>query len=178
MPNWCKNNLKIEGNGEKILELLELIKNDKGEMTFSKLAPLPDELKDTKSPVPDTVSQEERKRLIEKYEADNWYDWQCKNWGCKWDAQESDFYKDGDDWIVTFQTPWGPPIEFMRKLSKQFNKMTFTLQFADEGWGQYPLGEVIFTDGEEYEDYPEEGTDKAEKLADAVWSEEWVTDWN
>lgn len=176
MPNWCKNNLKIESNGEKVLDLLELIRNDKGEMTFSKLVPLPDELKDTTSPVRSTVSQEERSRLMAKYGADNWYDWQCKNWGCKWDASESEFWEDGGDWMVTFLTPWRPPIEFMRNLSKQFDKITFTLQFADECLGHYPLGEVIFMGGEEYKDCrPEGGSDKAKKLADAVWGEEWAT---
>lgn len=176
MPNWCKNNLKIIDNGEKVLEMLEFIKNDKGEMTFKKLLPLPDELKDTDSPVQDNVSEEERQRLRNKYGADNWYDWQCANWGVKWDASESAFYKDGDYWMVTFQTPWGPPIEFLKTLSKKFNKMQFELQFADEGFGQSPLGEAIFDNGEVLYDGPEEGTSEAEMFAESVWDEEWVID--
>ena len=175
MPNWCKNNLRIIDNGEKVLEVLEFLKDDKGHMTFSKIAPLPKELKDTTSPVPDDVPKEERERLVKKYGADNWYDWQCANWGVKWDAHESAFYKNGDYWIVTFQTPWGPPIEFMKTLSKKFSKMSFELQFADEGEGQYPLGEAVFEDGAEiFCDGPEEDTADARKFAESVWDEEWV----
>lgn len=178
MPNWCKNNLKIKGNGEKVLELLELMKDEDGEMTFNKLVPEPIELKDTTSPTPDSVSQEERDRLKKLYEADNWYDWRCQNWGVKWDASESGFYKRGDDWVVSFETPWGPPIEFIKKVSRQFNKMTFELQFADETQSGYPLGVAIFEDGQETVDGPIEGTSQAEEFAEMVWDEEWVDDWS
>lgn len=176
MPNWCKNNLRIIDNGEKVLEVLELIKDDKGEMTFSKIAPLPKELEDTTSPVQDDVPKEERERLKKKYGADNWYDWQIQNWGCKWDASESAFYKNGEYWMVSFQTPWGPPIEFIQTLSKKFNKMTFELQYADEEYGQQPLGEAIISEGSVMYDGPEEGTEEAEKFAESVWGEEWVED--
>ena len=179
MPNWCKNNLRIIDNGEKVLEVLEFLKDDKGNMTFSKIAPMPEELKNTASPArEDTIEQkclnEELKR---KYGADNWYDWSIKNWGCKWDASESAFYKNGKYWIVTFQTPWGPPTEFLRTLSKKFKKMSFELQFADEGAGQFPLGESVFECGAEiFCDGPEEDTDEARKFAESVWDEEWVED--
>ena len=178
MPNWCKNNLKIIGNGEKVLELLELMKNDKGEMTFNRLVPMPDELKETTSPTPESVTEEERKKLRDKYGAENWYDWHCKNWGCKWDASESQFYEDDGQWMVTFTTPWGPPVEFVKNVSKQFPKMTFKMQFADESERDYPLGESTFSNGEEFTDGPLEGTPQAEEFADKVWSEEWVIDWN
>ena len=177
MPNWCKNNLRIKGNGEKVLELLELMKDDDGEMTFNKLVPMPRELKDTTSPVPSSVSQKERDKLKEKYGADNWYDWHCKYWGCKWDASESEFYKRGNDWYVSFNTPWGPPMEFIKRVSEQFNKMTFELQFADETMSGYPLGEAIFENGQETIDGPMECTPQAEEFAEMVWDGEWVDDW-
>lgn len=174
MPNWCKNNLRIKDNGEKILEFLEYVKNEKGEFTMSKAVPMPKELEGTTSPTPDTVPKEEQDRLNEKYGATNWYDWRCNNWGVKWDASESRFWKDGDDWMISFQTPWGPPCEFMKKISTKFPNMTFTLQFADEGYGQYPLGQATYIDGREYLDGPEEGTDEAESFASDVWDEEWI----
>lgn len=174
MPNWCKNNLRIKDNGEKILELLEYVKDEKGDFTMNKAVPMPKELDTTSSPVQDTVPEEERKKLVEKYGADNWYDWRYKNWGVKWDASDSGFWKDGDDWMISFNTPWGPPCEFMKKLSAQFPKMTFILQFADEGIGSYPLGQCTYINGEEMVKGPREGTDDAETLANSVWDEEWV----
>lgn len=179
MPNWCKNNLKIVGNGEKTLELLELLKDDDGEMTFNKFMPMPKELETTSSPVRDTVPDEERKELVEKYGADNWYDWRIKNWGCKWDARESEFWKDGDDWIVSFQTPWGPPVEFVQALSKKFSNMEFVMQYADEGMGQPPLGEANIVNGVIMYDGPDENSDNEEReaFADKIWDEEWVDNW-
>lgn len=178
MPNWCKNNLKIKGNGEKILELLELLKDGDGQMTFNKLVPMPKELEGTTSPTPDTMPEEEKQRLIDKYGATNWYDWRVKNWGCKWDASESDFYKNDDEWMISFETPWGPPIEFMKSLSKQFGKMVFKLQFADETQNDPPLGEATFSNGEMYVDGPIAGTPQAREFASYVWDEEWVFDWS
>ena len=178
MPNWCKNNLRIKDNGEKVLELLEYVKDENGHFTMNKAVPMPEELKTTSSPVRDTVPDEERKRLIEMYGADNWYDWSCKNWGVKWDANDSGFWKDGEDWIISFSTPWGPPCEFMKKLSAQFPKMTFILQFADEGIGSYPLGQCTYENGLECIEGPEEGTDDAETFANSVWDEEWVNDYD
>lgn len=174
MPNWCKNNLRIVSNGQKVLDLLEILKDENGQMTFSKFMPMPKELETTSSPVRDTVPEEERKKLVEKYGADNWYDWRCNNWGCKWDASESAFYKNGDDWMISFQTPWGPPIEFLQALSKKFKEFQFELQYADEGLGQQPLGEAIINEGSVFYDGPEEGTAQAEAFADCVWGEEWV----
>lgn len=171
MPNWCKNNLKIDANGEKVLELLEYLKDDEGCLTFNKAVPMPKELEDSHSPTP------EKKRLMDAYGATNWYVWRLEHWGCKWDASESEFYKRGDTWMVSFQTPWGPPIAFMKNLSKQFSNMTFKLQFADEFEGQYPLGEATFNNGEEVDDRPEEGTEQAKEFASYVWSEIWVDDW-
>lgn len=172
MPNWCKNNLKIKDNGEKVLEILEILKDEKGEFTMNKVVPMPDELENTTSP--NRASEQEKNKLIEKYGVDNWYDWRLKNWGCKWDASDSGFWKDGDDWVVSFSTPWGPPDEFMKKLSAQFPKVTFILQFADEGMRSYPLGQATYIDGVEYLEGPEEGTDDAESFANDVWDEEWV----
>ena len=73
MPNWCKNNLRICGNGEKVLELLEYLKDENGNFTMNRAVPMPKELEDTESP--NRASEEEKKKLIEKYGADNWYDW-------------------------------------------------------------------------------------------------------
>lgn len=175
MPNWCKNNLRISSETEKLLEVVELLKNEKGEVTFSKFMPMPEELEETVSPVPDSVPQEERDRLVEKYGADNWYDWHYKNWGVKWDASEGTFKKVNGGWIISFQTPWGPPIEFVKALSRKFKDIEFEIQYADET-GDSPLGSATFNDGTVMYYEPNEGSDEAEAFYDSVWDEEWVYD--
>ncbi len=174
MPNWCKNNLRIRGNGEKVLELLELVKNDNGEFTFTKFLPLPKELVGTIAPTPETMSEEEKNRLRDKYGATNWYEWQCINWGVKWDAGESAFYKEKDDWMITFQTPWGPPVEFVQALSKEFNKIDFYLQYADENEGYPPVGQAYINDGNVIFSGPIVNTSEAREFAMSVWNENWV----
>ena len=177
MPNWCKNNLKIVSNGQKVLDLLEILKDENGQMTFNKFMPMPKELEDTVSPTPKDMPEEEQERLMKEYGATNWYDWHLQNWGTKWDASESAFYKNGDDWVISFQTPWGPPIEFIQALSNKFKEFQFELQYADEGFGQQPLGEAIISEGSVFYDGPEEGTVQAEAFADCVWGEQWVDDY-
>lgn len=170
MPNWCKNNLKIKANGEKVLDLLELLKDENGEFTMNKAVPMPKELEDTVSP-----TREHNQTLIDLYGAENWYDWRCKNWGVKWDASRSGFWQDGKDWVISFETPWGAPIEFMKKLSKMYPNMTFMLQFADESEGGYPLGEMTFKNGIASDpEGPDEGTKRARTYAESIWDEEWA----
>lgn len=174
MPNWVKNNLRIKTNGEKVLEVLEMLKDKSGDMTFEKVAPMPDELQDTKSPVPDDVPQEERNRLAEKYGADNWYDWHCINWGCKWDASESGFYREDGYEMVTFSTPWSPPKTFLKKLSSMFPNIEFEMQFSEEG--MLFVGALVAKGGEMRYYIP---PDNLEETSDSIWNEEWlnISDW-
>lgn len=165
------------GNGEKVMDLLTLLKDEHNEMTFKKAVPMPKELEDTESPTRDDVPQEERDRLMKAYGATNWYDWRLANWGCKWDASDSRFWKYNEDWIISFSTPWGPPIEFLQTLSKQFKNMTFVLQYADESQGCQPMGEATVEDGVVSYDGPEELTPKGYEFGEMVWDEEWVDDW-
>lgn len=167
MPNWVKNNLRIKSNGERILEALEMLKDKNGDITFEKFMPTPKELADTDAPNRD-ASYAERKQLIEKYGADNWYDWRIKNWGCKWDASESDTYIYDGDQMITFQTPWGPPDKFLIEFSKLFPKMTFILQFADESGGN-PIGQLTFNNGKEEYVEPEDRS----AFYDVAWGEDW-----
>lgn len=171
MPNWVKNNLRIKVNGEKVLEILEMIKDEDGNMTFEKIAPTPEELLTEPSPQRD---KEKAKKFKEKYGADDWYDWRCKNWGCKWDASESGFYERDGYSMVSFQTPWSPPREFLEKLSKVFPKVEFEVQFAEEGCGY--VGKMIAKN--EYIDVhcPVEGVDTV-AINNNIWDEEWITDW-
>ena len=171
MPNWVKNNLRIKANGEKVLEILEMIKDEKGDMTFEKVSPTPEELGNEPSPQRD---EEKAKKFIEKYGADDWYNWRCKNWGCKWDASESGFYEEDGYSMVTFETPWSPPKGFIESLSKMFPKVEFEMQFAEEGNGY--VGEITAKNGFVDVYCPEEGVDIV-AINDSIWDEEWITDW-
>lgn len=168
MPNWVKNNLRIKANGEKVLEILEMIKDEDGNMTFNKVAPMPEELETEPSPQRD---KEKAKKFKEKYGADDWYNWRCKNWGCKWDASESGFYEQNGYSMVTFQTPWSPPRNFLESLSKMFPNVTFEMQYAEEGNGY--VGQMVAENGKIMSFEPKDDANTT-AINDFIWSEVWV----
>jgi hypothetical protein len=137
MPNWCYNTLTLSGDADVISRIKDLYKqsdktkeSDKTEVgLFGLFYPLPDELKDTKSP-----SLEPNKALIEKYGADNWYDFQTKNWGVKWDVRE--FYTEAEtenEIRLSFDTAWAPPIAFYEKLSADYPELIISASYYEGG---------------------------------------------
>ena len=58
---------------------------------------------------------------ISKYGCDNWYDWRCKYWGCKWNANPlNEGPVDKDACELEFETPWSPPEGIIRLLAEKF----------------------------------------------------------
>ena len=72
---------------------------------------------------------------------DNWYNWNNRNWGCKWDAR-THFAEMMDGRLVyEFDTPWAPPIQVISTLAEQYPEVEINLRFVEEqGWG----GETYF----------------------------------
>ena len=93
----------------------------------------------------------------------DWYDWQTANWGVKWGDSDTQISKWEDGSISgTFTTPWGPPIEGIIKISRQFPNCTFHLSWSEEG--VCLIGAVRIVNGEQVQSY---------EIDDADWP-----DWN
>lgn len=79
----------------------------------------------------------------------DWYHWNIRNWGCKWEACEIRMEQiangnDTDTLTYHFDTPWSAPIPAITALSKMYPEIDFHLYFEEEqGWG----GEVILRNG-------------------------------
>lgn len=94
------------------------------------------------------------------------YDWENANWGCKWGASNpclEEEYGTDESYTVTysFDTPWGPPTEFMHSLAKVYPGLYFTLRFSEPGMGfegeyEWEGGECIGMDDREIENEEEE----------------------
>ena len=90
-----------------------------------------------------------------------WYDWNCDNWGTKWDASEVDIQDHAADHKqITFSTPWSPPIPVLISLSEQYPNLHIELEWEEEqGFG----GTFVFTNGEatetDYYDIPSSHAD-------------------
>ena len=88
-------------------------------------------------------------------EDQDWYHWNCRNWGTKWDvcASNGDEYSDTrmeitDDGSVMyhFNTAWSPVGEVLIKLSEQYPTLEFDYEYEEEqGWG----GTCTFKGGED-----------------------------
>ncbi len=82
----------------------------------------------------------------------NWYVFNNREWGTKWDIGMSDGNKycetsldheDETSLTYRFSTAWSPPLPVIETLSKQYPKLEMTLEYEEEqGWG----GEVLFTE--------------------------------
>lgn len=134
MPNWCNNTLKIRGDEKQIARLAKKIKPK----TFlSSFIPLPKELEGTTSP-----SKKKNLNLILKYKYDNWYDWQTNNWGTKWDIELETDEQNEYELIYSFDSAWTPPIKGIEKISAMFPKLTFWLEYEEEGCGFKGLARI------------------------------------
>lgn len=173
MPNHVTNILTIAGVSEeeirRIKSEISTVDEDGNvsHIDFNNICPIPEELKDTRSPA-HIISEEEyleqekknatlsshfgfgkgitqkmHDELIEKYGYADWYGWQLSNWGTKWNAYSQSIGEDGE---ITFQTAWSTPEELIGKLSSLYPDAIFEVQYADEDFG-YNVGVYSYKGG-------------------------------
>ena len=145
MPNWNSNELVLTGDKDKIEAAIADIcpKDERGDLNddeihFGVAVPMPEGLKDGSSPY--RGDETRSKYLISLYGSDNWYDWAVKNWGTKWSHMEleagwDEREPDNASWIGSFETAWGPPEEWLKKLAPKHPDVTFSLAYAEPGMG-------------------------------------------
>jgi hypothetical protein len=88
-------------------------------------------------------------------EDQDWYHWNCRNWGTKWDVavdNKSDYsdtqitLNDDGSVMYHFQTAWSPVGEVLMKLSEMYPTLEFDYEYEEEqGWG----GSCTFLGGED-----------------------------
>ena len=74
-----------------------------------------------------------------KYGAVGWYDWNCKNYGCKWSMEIERWavVKETDDCFCLSaftETPWAPPIAFFDFLNKKEGITIYAYCFEPFAW--------------------------------------------
>ena len=88
-------------------------------------------------------------------EDQDWYHWNCRNWGTKWDVavdNKSEYpntiktVNDDGSVMYHFQTAWSPVGEVLMKLSEMYPTLEFDYEYEEEqGWG----GSCTFLGGED-----------------------------
>ena len=114
MPNWCNNDLFIQGDKQSINKLKEelfVMNNGKLGLTFNKIVPMPNGY----------------------IESGEWYDWSISNWGTKWDADTYVVEISEEEIYSSFSTAWEPPISFLYALSKKYPELKIQCYFVEEG---------------------------------------------
>jgi len=144
MPNWCTNTLLVKGDPDDVQSLLEAVKDSETELSLNKIITCPEEL--SNGPAPQRNPQQEE-IFVTKYGAKDWYDWNVKNWGTKWNVTAS-IYSDSfervpgystvtkpKDRVVKFEfdSAWSPPVAAVNMLAKQFPKLDFYHTYDESG---------------------------------------------
>lgn len=146
MPNWTHNKLAV--TGDKISDFRKAVKSKRSSLSFNSFIPMPKELENTEA----LSGGAKKKKLIEKYGADNWYDWRCKNWGTKWDAARAELIANKKNKLLYyFDTAWVPPIPWLRIASKKFPSLKFVLNCTEE-FGTF-VGTATAINGKVNEDF-------------------------
>ena len=160
MPNWCRNILNVSGDEAAVAEFAsKLTENELGEPTlsFNAFVPMPEELagisrggrqidgeyvRHWREVVDDKTGERvavkvDQAALREKYGHSDWYEWSIANWGTKWDANDADASVEPGRVYASFDTAWGPPVEFVVKLQDLYPDLEIELDFLETGMAIY-----------------------------------------
>lgn len=154
MPNWVFNDLHIEGSADAIQKVKAQLNapytrnNSDGEIvsysnpviSFLNIVRPPENKMDEYEGVHGYKDGE--KQGESEY---NWYNFNNREWGTKWDVAVYDSEKHSDTHLVHeeetklhyyFQTAWSPPLPVIEALSLQHPELEITLRYEEEqGWG-------------------------------------------
>lgn len=159
MPNWCRNNVSIQGKSEDVAKFMDTItkwNEDEGVQyyDFTAINPLPIEMEelhqgsreidgvrcdawyediDGVRPLLDITKQE----LIDKYGVYAPIDWQYDYWGTKWGDLNTQLQSDtttGEYRKVRFwfESAWGQPYMLLNDICTKFN-LTIRNDYDVEG---------------------------------------------
>ncbi len=178
MPNWVYNYLSIEGSKEDILAIKTQLNapfvreheqwnmqtnvmETKDYIFTNPIFAFWNIIKPTDMETYRLQKDPKHDVSIINFQGNNWYDWNVRNWGTKWDVAVSDEEKyketeliEEDETSLAYRldTAWSPPIPAITKLSEQYPNLEFNLSYEEEtGWG----GETEFKNGFiiNFEDY-------------------------
>lgn len=120
MPNWCENDLTVEGPKEAIEEFMAFAEGE-SPFDFERFVPRP-----------------------ERYRSGDLddFDWCIENWGTKWNAfhvsrgdPEPGLTDDTIEVVYNLDTAWSPPLPVIQKASELFPLLSFELRYFECGGG-------------------------------------------
>ena len=140
MPNWCSNEVQIDGTKEDIAKFREECFTDhKGVavLDFSKVLPEPDYDKPKKDGTHNNGVQTELHSVMP-----DWWNWRNDNWGTKWNLVPNpegnlsgyDFVDHGKDYIqLEFETAWSPPDGIYEAIVAKYPDLSVNWFYREDG---------------------------------------------
>ena len=169
MPNWTYNSLTIEGSAEDISAIKKQlntpfsVEHDSWDMESKEMKRKTYEYNNPVFAFWNIIrpldmeayhAQPDRTKDVLDFSGDDWYNWNVRNWGTKWDVAVTDEDKYPETELMEesetslayrFNTAWSPPLPAIEALSAQYPEVEFSLNFEEEtGWG----GEYIVVNGQ------------------------------
>jgi hypothetical protein len=149
MPNWCDNELYVEGDPKSLKAFLDENESDTCVLSFNQSVPVPKE-----------VLEQEKKNLEHKIFSPV-VDWRMRNWGTKWDiGGEPRIDAFDDNAVLRFDTANSPPIPWLKTIAKKYPKLYFDLSW--EELGNDETGRFSVQGAEVFEDLRTSGWDDPE----------------
>lgn len=141
MPNWTTNYVTLRHfSTKKVNALKEELKKEYPEV-LNHLRPQPDNI------FTGNLGDKEREECKQKG-IPNWYDWNCENWGTKWDTHGVDLIDETANTVdIQFDTAWSPPLAWFNYIYSEGWKVH--ARYKDEGFmfvGVYKHGENLIVD--------------------------------
>lgn len=152
MPNWCENQWRIwTDTPEEMEQVKDALLDENGKLTFEKLVPRPEIIKNTGSGGRDfdgvmheswyvkgdevrPFTPEEKNELAMIGYLD-WYEWSLAHWGVKWNVNPANCHVHMTDTEleITFETAWSPPEAFAKVFLKRFPDVDTDLFYKESG---------------------------------------------
>ena len=152
MPNWCENDLTVEGPKEVIEEFLRFAAGenppDDGEsrFDFNQFIRYPEEFQKLDDAAKAWLKEHEgrpdydwRKCPKDGFNSGG-YEWRIANWGTKWPAFHVEMEGpttecDGKtvEVVFHFDTAWSPPLPVIKNAAERYPALSFDLRYFECG---------------------------------------------
>ena len=152
MPNICENELSIIADGDDqealLKKLTKRLESEDSEFDFNNLIPSPDwdNTPNEDGELPSEVEEIRNSNgllvmSVKKFPTsgksdERWFNWNCENWGTKWNAFDvtREVGEYGDYVKYYFGTAWSAPKEILIALKEQYPDLQFNWFYRIEEW--------------------------------------------
>lgn len=164
MPNWCSNQISVEGPRADIERLLY-----QAEQKHLRYQAKPDKWEAERGVVegwaeeggffwnfvtpPASIQTTDHywgNNEVSKHPVDHWYDWNIANWDTKWDVEPDVQITHNDDKSFVsfvFESAWAPPEKVVQAMAEQYPMLRIYHEYHEEGSSFW--GEITYDNGTE-----------------------------